>query len=439
MKRRYFGTDGVRGTFGGPLINPTFAARLAEAAARWSGEAGTVLVGRDTRESGVALLQGLAAGFHAAGWVVVDLGVLPTPAVARAVRERGSDLGVVITASHNPATDNGIKFFGPGGIKFNDEQELEIEARLPEEAADAPAQANATENALQGYIHELATVLPAGGLAGWKIVVDTANGATTQTTPFLLELLGAEVVRIGASPSGHNINAGVGSEHPEALAAEVQASGAALGIAHDGDGDRCVLCAEKGAILDGDEILTILAMDGIRSGSLANTTLVITQQSNLGVDAAIRSVGGTVLRTNIGDRYVAERMREVGASLGGESSGHIICDEIGPTGDGLGAALQVLQVMLSSGQPLSELRKALQKFPQKAGALAVARKPPISECPHLTAAMNELEHELGERGRILVRYSGTESKLRLLIEGSTEKIVDEGYDRLEEAARKDLS
>lgn len=439
MKRRYFGTDGVRGAFGGAVINPIFAARLAEAAARWSGETSTVLVGRDTRESGVALLQGLAAGFHAAGWQVVDLGVLPTPAVARAVRERGASLGVVITASHNPATDNGIKFVGPGGIKFNDEQELEIEARLPEEAAGGLAQADATENVIQGYIHDLSTVLPAGGLAGWKIVVDTANGATTQTTPFLLEMLGAEVVRIGASPSGHNINAGVGSEHPEELAAEVQATGAALGIAHDGDGDRCVLCDETGAILDGDEILTILAMDGIRSGSLANTTLVITQQSNLGVDAAIQAAGGTVLRTNIGDRYVAERMREVGASIGGESSGHIICDEIGPTGDGLGAALKVLQVMLSSGKPLSELRKALEKFPQKAGALAVARKPPIADCPNLTATMNELESELGERGRILVRYSGTESKLRLLIEGSTEEIVKEGYARLEGAARQDLS
>jgi phosphoglucosamine mutase len=439
MKRRYFGTDGVRGAFGGPVINPEFAARLAEAAARWTGGEQAVLVGRDTRDSGVALLDGLVAGFAAVGWTVVDLGVVPTPAVARAVRTRENPLGVVLTASHNPATDNGIKFFGPGGIKLSDEQEAAIEALLPTQSATTTGEVEKSFDVLEAYLRDLAAYRPDGGLAGWKIVVDTANGATTQTTPFLLERFGAEVIRIGATPNGHNINAGVGSEHPGAMAEQVVASGAALGVAHDGDGDRCVLCDETGAVLDGDEILTILACDGLRSKTLQNNTLVVTEQSNLGVDAVIKSAGGTVLRTSIGDRYVAERMRAVGASLGGESSGHIICDEIGPTGDGLGAALKILQVMRSSGKPLSELRRRLQKFPQQVGAIAVAQKRPLADCPHLASAIVELEAELGDKGRLLVRYSGTEPKLRLLVEGSTPEVVAATYERLERAAQRDLS
>lgn len=439
MKRRYFGTDGVRGPFGGELINPDFAARLGNAAARFRGESGTVLIGRDTRASGVELLAGLTRGFHAAGWKVVDLGVLPTPAVARAVREDGVELGVVITASHNPAADNGIKFFGPGGIKFSDEQELAIEALMGDAVDPVPPSPDAIEDAVAGYVDALSRALPAGSLAGWKIVVDTANGATTQTTPFLLERLGAEVIRIGAEPDGQNINAGVGSEHPAQLAEKVLATGAALGIAHDGDGDRCVLCDERGNVLDGDEILAILADQGIRDGSLRDKTLIVTQQSNLGVDAVIRKSGGRVLRTDIGDRYVAEKMREVGATLGGESSGHIICDEIGPTGDGLGAALKVLQVMLASARPLSELRQVLKKFPQKSGAIKVARKPPVLDCPELSEVMADLERELGESGRVLVRYSGTEPKLRLLVEGPSEALVEDAYQKLSDAAEKDLA
>ncbi len=439
MNRRYFGTDGVRGEFGGAVINPAFAARLAEAAARWRGPPGTVVIGRDTRESGAVLLGALTGGFQAAGWRVVDLGILPTPAVARAVRQQGLDLGVVITASHNPARDNGIKFFGPGGIKFNDEEERAIEARLPAQPASFPAPPDATQDAIPDYLDALAGVLPAAGLTGWKIVVDAANGATTQTTPVLLERLGAEVVRIGASPNGHNINADVGSEHPAQLAARVVATGAVVGITHDGDGDRCVLCDEEGGILDGDEILTILAQTAIRDGTLRQGILVITQQSNLGVDAVVKAAGGQVRRTDIGDRYVAEKMREVAASLGGESSGHIICDEIAPTGDGLGAALKVLQVMLNSGAPLSQLRRVLKKFPQQTGALPVARKPPLNTCQQLASVMSDLERELGDSGRLLVRYSGTESKLRLLVEGPTEAVVAAAYERLKTAALADLT
>ena len=246
------------------------------------------------------------------------------------------------------------------------------------------------------------------------------------------------MVRIGAEPDGTNINAGVGSEHPGPLAAKVVECGAALGIAHDGDGDRCVMCDENGTILDGDEILTLLARRGLQEGTLAHQILVITQQSNLGVDAALQAMGGKVLRTPIGDRYVAEKMREVGASLGGESSGHIICDDIGPTGDGLGAALKVLQAVLATGQPLSELRQALEKYPQKSGAVRVSRKPPIAACPSLSAAMTDLVSELADQGRVLVRYSGTEPKLRLLVEGPSDAVVAAGYERLRLAAERDL-
>jgi phosphoglucosamine mutase len=245
-------------------------------------------------------------------------------------------------------------------------------------------------------------------------------------------------VSIGAKPDGVNINDGVGSEHPEQLAEAVRRHGARLGIAHDGDGDRCVLCDELGAVLDGDEILTILALHALRQGRLAQKLLVVTMQSNMGVEAAVEAAGGRVARTPIGDRYVSERMRAEGAMLGGESSGHIICSEVSPTGDGLVAALRVIDVMLATGRPLSELRRALVRFPQLSLALKVRVKKPLEMLPRLGAAIQQLEASLGARGRVLVRYSGTEPKLRLLVEGPTEAVVQAGLESLQAAARADL-
>jgi phosphoglucosamine mutase len=242
---------------------------------------------------------------------------------------------------------------------------------------------------------------------------------------------------LGDAPDGQNINAGVGSEYPQALAAQVRAAGARLGVAHDGDGDRCVLCDELGAVLDGDEILTLLGTHALAAGRLPRGTLVITQQSNLGVDAALAAAGGRVERTKIGDRYVVERMREVGASLGGESSGHIICSDVSPTGDGLVAALKVIAVMQETGRPLSELRRVLRKFPQRTEALPVAAKRPLETLAHVSAAVREIERELAEAGRVLVRYSGTEAKLRLLVEGPTEVRVAAAMARLKEAVARD--
>lgn len=443
MKRQYFGTDGVRGPYGGPAINEAFAERLGFAVARWMNREATALIGRDTRASGAALEAAMARGLRAGGVRPISLGVVPTPAVARSVVRERAALGVVITASHNPARDNGIKFFGPGGVKLNDADEVQIEALLPERIVALPtavprAGGETLTRSAAEYIEATQALLPPGSLAGWKIVLDTANGATCATSPAVLRALGAEVVGIGDVPDGSNINAGVGSEHPEQLAARVRATGAKLGVAHDGDGDRCVLCDERGEILDGDEILTILAADALRRGTLVKNTLVITVQSNLGVDAAIGALGGRVCRSEVGDRYVIERMLAEGATLGGESSGHIICAEISPTGDGLVAALKTMEVMRATGQPLSELRRVLRKFPQLSAALKVREKTPLDALPGLRGVIRALETELGTQGRVLVRYSGTEPKLRLLVEGPTDPVVRAGLARLEAAVRAEL-
>ncbi len=437
MKRIYFGTDGVRGPYGGPVVNEAFAARLGEATGRWAGGRGRVLIGRDTRASGDALMRAVAAGLAAAGMEPVSLGVLPTPAVARAVRLSNATLGVVITASHNPAADNGIKFFASTGIKLTDEDEARIESLLPAEPL-APLAALPESAGVADYISAASGLLPAQSLAGWRIVLDTANGATAATSPAVLRALGAEVIGIGNAPDGLNINSGVGSEHPEKLADKVRATGARLGIAHDGDGDRCILCDETGSVLDGDEVLTLLALHALKQGKLAASTLVVTVQSNLGVDAAINAAGGRVERTAVGDRYVIERMLATGATLGGESSGHIICADTSATGDGLVAALKVIEVMLAGGQALSELRKALRKFPQATRNLKVQEKRDLRDCPALTQAISELESELGSQGRVLVRFSGTEAKLRLLVEGFSDEVTRGGLERLVQAAGVDL-
>lgn len=438
MKRQYFGTDGVRGPFGGPVINVSFAARLGFAAGTWAGGKGTALIGRDTRGSGETLAAAVAAGLRAAGIEPVMLDVLPTPAVARATRTQGATLGVVVTASHNPASDNGIKFFAGTGIKLTDADELAIEALLPPDPRPARPGPIVHRNLREPYLAAALALLPAQALAGWRIVLDTAHGATCATSPEVLRRLGAEVVGIGDAPNGRNINDGVGSEHPEQLAARVVAENARLGVAHDGDGDRCILCDERGAVLDGDEILTLLALHDLRAGRLAGRKLVVTVQSNLGVDAAVAAAGGTVLRTDVGDRYVIERMQAEGANLGGESSGHIICSDVSPTGDGLVAALKVIEVMRATGQPLSELRRVLRKFPQRTAALKVREKKPLESLDRLTQAIAEVQSGFGSAGRVLVRYSGTEAKLRLLVEGPDDPAVASALARLEAAVRADL-
>lgn len=438
MQRQYFGTDGVRGPYGGAVVNEAFAARLGAAAGRWAGPRGLVLIGRDTRASGGSLAAAVAAGLASVGLTPISLGVVPTPAVARAVRAQGAVLGVVVTASHNPATDNGIKFFAREGLKLTDADEFAIEQLLPAMAPATTSEVPVQTSAAAEYIRAAQGLLPAGSLAGWRIVLDTAHGATVGTSPVVLRALGAEIIGLGDSPDGYNINAGVGSEHPASLAARVKAEGARLGIAHDGDGDRCILCDEEGMVLDGDEILTLLALHALRGGRLVANELVITVQSNLGVDAAVSAAGGRVVRTSVGDRYVLERMLADGATLGGESSGHIIFSQISPTGDGLVAALKVIEVMLATGQSLSALRRALRKFPQGTRNLKVRTKRDLPACEALSTAISQLAAGLGPTGRVLVRFSGTEAKLRLLVEGESDEIVQSGLAQLERAARADL-
>ncbi len=442
--RKYFGTDGVRGVYGGPVINEEFAARLGVAAARWAiekGGSGSAVIGRDTRFSGDSLAEALAKGLSAGGLRPTRLGILPTPALARAVQTTGAALGVVVTASHNPASDNGIKFFRPGGRKLSDADEARLEALLPDEAPASVRSAVSfadSSDAVDNYISTTRALLPLNALAGWRVVLDTANGAAFRTSPKVFRSLGASVVGLGDTPDGRNINAGVGSEHPAVLAARVRSEGARLGVAHDGDADRCVLVDEQGGILDGDEILTILATHALAQGTLVAKTLVVTEQSNLGVDAAVRAAGGSVFRSDIGDRYVYELMQAKGATLGGESSGHIICAEISPAGDGLVTALKVIEVMRATGQPLSKLRHVLQKFPQAVASVVVREKKPLAALTTLNEAVRRVEGDLGSQGRVMIRYSGTEPKLRLLVEGQDEKIVRAGLERLKEAVTADL-
>ena len=438
MHLKYFGTDGIRGPYGGPLINETFAWRLGYAAACWhsareASPGRVALIGRDTRTSGISLERALAAGLAAGGLSPVSMGVVPTPVVSHGVRHERAALGVVITASHNPAPDNGIKFFNAEGMKLTDPDEAEIEARLPA-AAGAPDCNLGAHDILPDYRKVVGRILAPHSLRGWKITLDTANGATCATSPVVLRTLGAEVACLGDAPDGTNINAGVGSEYPGPLGELVRAHGARLGIAHDGDGDRCILCDEQGCVLDGDDILAILALHALEQGRLSQRVLVVTEQSNRGVDAAVRSAGGRVLRTPVGDRQVLARMLAEGATLGGESSGHIICAEVAPTGDGLVAALKVISVMQESGRPLSQLRAALIKFPQMTATLSVQEKRPLEQLAMLQDEIKAIEHELGSSGRVRVRYSGTEPKLRLLVEAQSEELVANSLERLRRAA-----
>ncbi len=452
MSRRYFGTDGVRGEYGGPVINAAFARSLGAAAGRWvkcaagahsSADALRVLIGRDTRESGPVLEAALAAGLASEGLAPFSLGIVPTPAVSLAVRASGAALGVVITASHNPATDNGIKFLGPSGCKLSDAEESAIEKEIlleagPGEDPGHSAPVRAIAGAAAEYTRAVSLLLPRECLKGWRIVLDTANGAACSTSPAVLRGLGAEVIGLGAEPDGRNINDGVGSEHPGRMRARVLETGARLGIANDGDGDRCVLCDEHGEILDGDDILTILAVRALRRGTLTNNVLVVTMQSNSGVDLAVKAAGGRVLRTPVGDRYVGERMLAEGAVLGGESSGHVICAEVARTGDGLVAALKVIEVMLATGQPLSALRGVLRKLPQSSVAITIGKKRPLEDLAAVQAAIRAIESEFGGRGRVFVRYSGTEPKIRLLVEAEDPVRVRSCLARLEAAVRADF-
>jgi phosphoglucosamine mutase len=446
MHLRYFGTDGIRGTFGESPMDLPFMRRLGYALAQYpalrqSDRARQIIIGRDPRLSGPLILHALAEGFLAAGHRVVDCGIVPTPALAEAVIEHHADCGIMITASHNPPGDNGVKIFDHRGLKLDDNAEAEIEVWI--DRVHAPATALALPllekiAADDSYRKRRARLLPPNALAGWSIAVDCGHGATCATTPAVLRHLGAEVRVRAGEPDGARINADSGSEHAERLAAFVRASGARLGLAHDGDGDRLVVCDEAGALVDGDELLGVLALHALRQGALKDGMVVATVQSNLGLDQALAAAGGSVTRVGVGDRQVLHKLLELGASLGGENSGHYIFPEISRCGDGLLAALQLLRVLRDTGQPLSTLRRAVPLLPQLTLNLRVREKKPLGELPLFAGALRAVEAELRGRGRVLVRYSGTEKKLRFLVEGPTRAELEPLLAALQRAALQEL-
>ncbi len=425
MRLRYFGTDGIRGPFGESPLDAPFLRRLGYALAqhlalRQPGRRLQVVAGRDPRVSGPAILDALAEGLLAGGHRVLDCGVVPTPAVPEAVQERRADFGVMITASHNPPGDNGVKFFDDHGLKLDIAEEAEIEAWIDRVQAPATVpvpHALEKADALDSYLKLRTRLLPPQALAGWTIAVDCGHGATCATTPEALCRLGADVRVRAGELDGARINVDAGSEHPEHLAALVRASGARLGLAHDGDGDRLVVCDETGAVVDGDQVLGVFALHALRRGALPQGIVVATVQSNLGLDRAVEAAGGRVVRVGVGDRQVLHKLLELGTALGGENSGHYIFPRLSRCGDGLLAALQLIGVLRDTGRPLSALRREVPLLPQLTLSLRVRAQKPFAELPLLGEALCAVEAELGGRGRVLARYSGTEKKLRLLVEG----------------------
>jgi phosphoglucosamine mutase len=428
MSRDYFGTDGVRGTVGSDPMTADFAMRLASAAAQvLVPRGGTVVIGKDTRLSGYMFESALEAGFVAAGADVLLLGPLPTPGIARLTQEFDADLGVVISASHNPFFDNGIKFFDRHGSKLSDEVELEIEARLREPAitleSQALGKAKRIDTARVRYEDFCAASLPEGiNLEGLKIVFDGANGAGYKVGPRALANLGAEVIPIGCSPNGKNINDGCGSTHPELLQLTVPAVKAHVGIALDGDGDRVLMADEEGRLVDGDQLLYVLATARHAEGSLQGP-VVGTVMSNLGLEHALKAQDIDFRRAAVGDRYVLEMLRDSGGVLGGETSGHMLVLDKTTTGDGLISALQVVAVMKRTGKPLSELVNAMPRYPQTMVNVRTEQRMNPDQSPEIREAVAAAESELADKGRVVLRASGTEPVIRVMVEGQDEAQV----------------
>lgn len=423
MSRSLFGTDGVRGVANRDLT-PELALALGRAVGAHLGGGGTVVIGRDTRRSGPMLEGALAAGVASAGADVALVGVLPTPAIAESVPARGAAAGAVISASHNPFPDNGIKLFGPDGFKLADDEEADIERVLaagdgPRPEAGALGRVDAWPEAVGGYLDSL--IARRGvDLTGLRIALDCANGATVTTAPEAMRRLGAEIELIGGAPDGVNINAGCGSTDLALLSATVRAGGHDLGIAFDGDGDRMLAVDERGEVVDGDAILAVCALAKRRAGRLAHDAVVTTTMTNLGFRRAMAAEGIEVRWTDVGDRYVLEEMRRGGYVLGGEQSGHVIDLDHGPSGDGLAAALLLLAALRETGARLSEAAAVMTRMPQRLVSVRVDRKGDLGGAEPVWAAVAACESELGEDGRVVVRASGTEPLVRVMVEAATE-------------------
>ena len=449
---RLFGTDGIRGHFGEPpLDRPTVTALAVQLAAtlreRGNGAPPKVVLGGDTRESSPKICRWLAAGLTAGGIDVRYAGVIPTPGVAYLARETGAAAGVVVSASHNPYPDNGIKLIDPQGTKWSDEDELALELRLqgylaggPADVPDLPEDRPAVDPGLRElYLRHLAATLPEGRpLDGLKVVLDTGNGAASTYAGDLFERLGARVILLHAAPDGRNVNEGCGSTAPAGMAARVVAEGADLGAAFDGDADRCILADETGAVRDGDAILYLWATCLHRSGRLNPPKIVATSMSNLGLERALAAEGIGIVRCNVGDRYVVEAMRREGILLGGEQSGHIVQSHLASTGDGLLTAIQMAFVRHQDGRPLSEMLAPFRRYPQVLLNVRVKRKVDFKALPIVTTAARSVEDRLGDDGRLVLRYSGTEPLARIMIEGPEQATIDSLAEELAVAIRGEL-
>jgi phosphoglucosamine mutase len=431
MTRKLFGTDGIRGTANEEPITAETALAVAKAAGRQflrGDHRHTVVIGKDTRLSGYMLEPALTAGFIAVGMDVVLLGPLPTPAVGMLTRSLRADLGVMISASHNPYQDNGIKLFGPDGFKLSDEVELEIEGRLGNGAGEvAPAhqlgRAQRLDDALGRYIEFVKSSFPRGlRLDGLKVVIDCANGAAYRVAPKVLYELGAEVVPIGVYPDGFNINQRCGATDPARMQEAVVTQGADFGIALDGDADRAILADEKGKVVDGDQVMALVGRSWLQDGRLAGGAVVATVMSNLGLERFLNGLGCGLVRTPVGDRYVVERMREGGYNVGGEQSGHIVLSDFATTGDGLIAALQVLAVVVQAGKPASEVTRLFDPLPQLLRNVRFNGGAPLED-ETVQAAIRDGESRLGQAGRLVIRKSGTEPLIRVMAEGEDEAVV----------------
>jgi len=449
--RRLFGTDGVRGRANAPPMRAETALRLGQAAGAMfrrlaAGHRPRVVIGKDTRLSGYMIETALASGFISVGMDVNLVGPLPTPAIAWLTRSLRADLGVMISASHNPFEDNGIKLFGPDGWKLSDAAEAEIERLMADDALEdrlaVPAdlgRAVRLEDARGRYIEAAKSAFPRHlRLDGLRIVVDCANGAGYRVAPLVLAELGAEVIPLGVSPDGVNINRGCGSTVPEHMRSEVVAHGADLGIALDGDADRLILADEAGRVIDGDQILALIADAWSRSGRLAGGGVAATLMSNMGLERFLAERGLVLERTAVGDRYVSERMRERGMNVGGEQSGHMILTDYATTGDGLVAALQVLAVIVETARPASSVCRQFEPLPQRLRNVRHDGRLDLSH-PGIAAAIAEAEARLAGRGRLLIRRSGTEPVVRVMAEAEDEALVAEVVDGVAEAIRLALA
>ncbi|WP_022698867.1 phosphoglucosamine mutase [Euryhalocaulis caribicus] len=438
MEKRYFGTDGVRGLTNKPPMTAETALRLGQAAGRYfrrdTGRRHSVVIGKDTRLSGYMIETALVAGFTSVGMDVFQFGPLPTPGVAMMTRSLRADLGVMISASHNAYHDNGIKLFGPDAYKLDDSTELEIESLmdrgLEEELAPADklGRAKRVDDAQARYVEIVKATLPRRlRLNGLRVVVDCANGAAYKVAPAALWELGAEVISVGVSPNGFNINDEVGSTHPGAMAAKVKEMRADIGLALDGDADRIIVCDEHGEIVDGDQILALIARSWHKRERLAKPGIVATIMSNLGLERCLKEDGLALERVQVGDRYVVEKMRADGYNLGGEQSGHVVLSDFATTGDGLMAALQVLAAMVEADKPASQILRQFEPAPQILKNVRYKSGAPL-EADEVKEAIREAEAELGDSGRLVIRKSGTEPLIRIMAEGDdarkVEKIVD---------------